>query len=106
MKHITACFSNDLVKICEKSYQQDKWEEIIQTQLGYPLKDHIKLCEFTQGKLTLATDGAVWAQELKMHLPTLRDYLRTHHHCYHLKFIQVKVLSDLKLQPVSSEKMR
>lgn len=105
MKHITACFSNALVKICEKSYQQDKWEELILNHLGYPLREHVKLCEFAQGKLTLATDGSIWAQELKMHVPTLRDYLRGTHHCYHLKFIQVKIMTDIKLRPESSNQM-
>jgi hypothetical protein len=99
MKHITACFSHDLLKICERSYKDEKWEEIILNYLGAPLNQHIKLAQFSDGKLTLASESPIWAQELKMQLPQLRDHLRMAHHCYQLKFIQVKILPDLKLQP-------
>jgi hypothetical protein len=98
MKHITACFSSEMLKICEKSYSEDKWQEIIFNYFGEPLNQHVKLAQFKEGKLTLVTDGSIWANEVKMHIPQLRDHLRANHHCYQLKFIQVKILPDFKLQ--------
>ena len=100
MKHITACFSHELLKICEISYKDEKWEEIILNYLNAPLNKHIRLAQFKDGKLILVTENPLWAQELKMQLPQLRDYLRAEHQCYQLKFIQVKILPDIKFQAV------
>lgn len=95
MKHITACFSQELMKICQKSHTYEKWGEALHNFLQAPLKDHVFLGSFEQGKMVLVVDCPLWASELKLLLPELRDHLRTELKCYQLKFIQVKIQPEL-----------
>jgi hypothetical protein len=95
MKHITACFSKDLIKICQKSYASEKWLQIIHEFIGHPLNQHVFLNQFENGKIILAVDCSLWASELRTILPNLRDHLRNTHQCFNLKFIQVKVQPEL-----------
>ena len=91
MKHISACFSKDLIKICQKSHTYERWGEALHQFLQSPLKEHVFLGSFEQGKLILIVDCPLWASELRMKLPELRDYFRIQLQCYQLKFIQVKI---------------
>ncbi len=95
MKHITDCFSHDLIKLCQKSYASEKWLQVIHEYVGHPLNKHVFINEFQQGKLILGVESSIWASELKMMLPGLRDHLRNNHHCFQLRFIQVKIQPEL-----------
>ena len=90
MKHITACFSKDLINICQHSFQSEKWQVSIEAYLGTPLNKHICLAQFKAGKMTLIADCPLWASEMRMRLPDLRDYLRKELKCHQLKFIEIK----------------
>lgn len=94
MKHITNCFSNELISICQKSYATDKWKDIIHLFLNAPLNQHVQLGTFEKSKLVLVVDCPLWASELRPRIPELRDYLRKEHQCYGLSHIQVKIQPD------------
>jgi hypothetical protein len=91
MKHISNCFSTDLIKICHQSFKAQKWQLVIQEYLCAPLAAHVVVGEFKKGKLSLVVDCPLWASELRMKLSELRDYLRKEQDCYDLMFIQVKI---------------
>jgi hypothetical protein len=91
MKHITRCFSQDLIKICHQSFRSQKWQQVIQAFLKAPLAPHVLVAEYKKGKLLLVVDCPLWASELRMKLSDLRDYLRKEQNCYDLMFIQVKI---------------
>lgn len=94
MKHITRCFSQDLIKICHQSFKSQKWQFIIQDFLQAPLALHVHVADFKKGKLILVVDCPLWGSELRMKLSDLRDYLRKEKNCYDLMFIQVKIQPD------------
>jgi hypothetical protein len=94
MKHITNCFSSELISLCQKSYATDKWKDIIQLFLKAPLNQHVQLGTFEKNKLVLVVDCPLWASELRPRIPELRDYLRKEHQCYGLSHIQVKIQPD------------
>ena len=94
MKHISNCFSKDLIKICHQSFKSEKWQLIIQEFLTQPLATHVFVAEFKKGKLSLVVDCPLWASELRMKISELRDYLRKEQHCYDLMFIHVKIQPD------------
>ena len=50
MKHITDCFSKELVKICQKSYAADKWQSAVTDYLGEPINRHVQVGSFEKGK--------------------------------------------------------
>ena len=81
MKHITACFSDQLINICQKAYASDKWKSVIDDFLGAPLNKHIHLGSFKSGKLVLMVDCPLWASELKIRMPALREHIRQDHRC-------------------------
>jgi hypothetical protein len=91
MKHITRCFSQDLIKICHQSFKSQKWQFIICEFLNTPLANHVMVGEFKKGKLLLVVDCPLWASELRMRISELRDFLRKEQNCYDLMFIQVKI---------------
>ena len=91
MKHITSCFSKQLIDICHRSFQSEKWKAIIIAYLPHPLNEHVYVGEFKQGELPLITDCPLWASQLRMQVPELRDYLRKEHHCYQFNNITVKI---------------
>lgn len=91
MKHITSCFSQKLVDICQKSFQSEKWQEVVREFLPRPLKDHVYVGDFKQGLLVLIVDCPLWASELRMRIPELRDYLRREKNCYNLSTINLKI---------------
>lgn len=94
MKHITNCFSQDLIKICQESYAAEKWLVAIHEYLGSPMNQHVQLGSFEQGKMVLIADCPLWANEVRIRLPEIRDYIRIEHKCFNLKFIQVKIQPD------------
>jgi hypothetical protein len=91
MKHITSCFSQNLVDICQKSFQSEKWQEIIRNYLSSPLNQHVYVGSFKQGHLILVVDCPLWASEIRMRSPEIRDYLRAEQQCYHLRTISIKI---------------
>lgn len=91
MKHITDCFSKELVKICQKSYAADKWQLAVHDYLGEPINRHVQLGSFEKGKMVLIVDDPLWASELRVRLPHLRDHIRLELRCYSLMFIQIKI---------------
>jgi hypothetical protein len=100
MKHITTCFSNELIKICEQSYASEKWLDVIHDYLGHPMNQHVQLGSFEKGKMILIADCPLWSSEIKMRVPELRDYIRKEHQCS-LKFIEVKIQPDFFKLPVA-----
>jgi len=94
MKHITRCFSQDLIKLCHHSFKSQKWQLVIQEFLKPPLAPHVLVAEFKKGKLILVVDCPLWASELRMKLSELRDHLRKEKNCYDLMFIQIKIQPD------------
>jgi hypothetical protein len=79
MKHITSCFSNQMINLCQKAYASEKWKTVIADFLGAPLNKHIQLGTFKSGKLVLIVDCPLWASELKIRLPALREHIRCDH---------------------------
>jgi len=94
MKHITRCFSQDLIKICHQSFKSQKWQHVVREFLKGPLANHVMVGEYQKGKLTLVVDCPLWGSELRMRLSELRDFLRKEQNCYDLMFIQVKIQPD------------
>lgn len=91
MKHITFCFSKELVDICQKSFKDEKWQEIIHAFLQPPLNQHVFLGSFKLGKMVLIVDCPLWGSQLRMKIPELRDFLRSQHQCHQLGFIEMKI---------------
>jgi hypothetical protein len=94
MKHITSCFSDNLIDLCHRSFQSEKWKEMVSDYLSAPLKNHVYVGEFKQGVLTLIVDCPLWNNQLRMVLPELRDKIRSEQKCYELRSINVKVAPD------------
>ena len=91
MKHITSCFSSNLVNLCHRSFQSEKTKEVLDKHLPDNLKAHVFVGEFKFGVLTLIVDCPLWHSQLRMNLPELRDKLRKEPGYQKLSSINVKV---------------
>ena len=91
MKHITSCFSEHLINLCHRTFESEKWKEMIAKYLPGPLQQHVFVGEFKQGVLTLIVDCPLWNNQLRMQLPELRDKIRIEEKIYQLRSIQVKI---------------
>ncbi|MCC5792444.1 MAG: DUF721 domain-containing protein [Legionellaceae bacterium] len=91
LRRVNQCLNSNLVKICLRSYQLEKLQDMVRQVLPDSLREHCQVGSFQQGQLIILVNDACWATELKFLLPQLRDRLRSEYQLYQLSGIQLKV---------------
>lgn len=93
MRSIRNCLNRQLRDLCQKSLELEELSNQVEALLPTALAKICKVGSFTKGCLTLTTNDAVWATQLRYFLPELRDKLRKDAGMYQLSSIKVTVIT-------------
>ncbi len=91
MRRINQFLNPRLVEICERTEQIQVLNNTLGLYLPVSLQPHCHVGSFNGGCLIIIANDAVWAAELRYHLPELRDRLRKEAGVYQLTSIKISI---------------
>ncbi len=107
MRRINRCLNNQLLRICEQARVLENLTSTLKHYIPISLVNHCQVVSFNKGQLILGVENAAWATQLRYHLPSLRDTLRTEAGLYQLISVKVIVLDSVsKPQILQRKKIR
>ena len=67
-------------------------QDILRTELGLPLSEHLTVANLSEHTLTLHTDNPAWASRLRFNIRTILNIAKNNCHLHDLKSVRIKVV--------------
>ena len=91
MRRINQYLNPRLINICEQATRLEELNSKLHLYLPLALQEHCSVGSFNGGCLVIVINDAVWASELRYHLPELRETLRKEAGVYQLTSIKISI---------------
>lgn len=98
MRHIRTCIHHSLTSVTKKASEFQAMTQKLHAFLPFPLATHVFVLSFMRGCLTLGVNDAVWLNELRYEVPSLRSKLRQQSGWHGLVSIDLKVVHTVQYQ--------